>query len=185
TAGNWRDILINSAAPTVAAVGMTGLIVAGAIHISIGSMLAVCAVAAGLTARAGWPLALVAAVTLAAGMAPGTLNGLLVARAALHRDPVERGQGVRAAGDHRCRHRRHRYLRRPGHGHRQRPGRAPPQRRRHCAHLSARPRRVGANPPGRPDPPRHRRPGRAARRAVGFCSPRERTLLIMENLATM
>jgi rhamnose transport system permease protein len=83
TAGNWRDILINSAAPTVAAVGMTGLIVAGAIDISIGSMLAVCAVVAGLTARAGWPLALVAAAALASGTALGTLNGLLVARAGI------------------------------------------------------------------------------------------------------
>lgn len=83
TAANWRDILINSAAPTVAAVGMTGLIVAGAIDISIGSMLAVCAVVAGMMARAGWPLALVAAATLASGTALGTLNGLLVARAGI------------------------------------------------------------------------------------------------------
>lgn len=82
-ADNWRDILLGSAAPAIAAVGMTGLIVAGAIDISVGSQLAVCAVVAGLSARAGWPLPLVAAASVGAGALLGLLNGLLVARAGI------------------------------------------------------------------------------------------------------
>jgi ribose/xylose/arabinose/galactoside ABC-type transport system permease subunit len=83
TPGNWRDILTNAAAPAIAAVGMTGLIVAGAIDISVGSIFAVCAVAAGLSARSGWPLPLVALTTLGAGSLLGAVNGMLVAYAGI------------------------------------------------------------------------------------------------------
>lgn len=83
SAANWRDILANSAAPAIAAVGMTALIVAGAIDISAGSQLAVCAVVAGLTARAGWPMAGVALSTVGAGALLGAVNGLLVTRAGI------------------------------------------------------------------------------------------------------
>jgi rhamnose transport system permease protein len=78
-AGNLRDILVNSVTPAIAAVGMTALIVAGAIDISIGSMLAVCAVAAAELAKAGWGTAGVLAASLVVGGLLGSLNGALVA----------------------------------------------------------------------------------------------------------
>jgi ribose/xylose/arabinose/galactoside ABC-type transport system permease subunit len=82
-AGNLRDILINSVTPAIAAVGMTALIVAGAIDISIGSILAVCAVVSASLAKAGWPTPGVLAAALAAGGLLGGLNGTLVAYAGI------------------------------------------------------------------------------------------------------
>lgn len=78
---NLRDILINSVIPAIAAAGMTVVIVAGAIDISIGSVLAVCAVAAAQLAKAGWPTPGVLIAALALGGLLGSLNGLLVAYA--------------------------------------------------------------------------------------------------------
>jgi rhamnose transport system permease protein len=63
----------------VAAIGMTLVIVARQIDISIGSQFGMCAVIAGALAAAGWPLALVAPAAIAAGAALGALNGALVA----------------------------------------------------------------------------------------------------------
>ncbi len=59
---------------------MTALIVSGGIDISIGSVLAMVAVAAGLLANAGWPMAGVTAAAVGVGAALGLLNGALVAR---------------------------------------------------------------------------------------------------------
>lgn len=79
-AANLRDILDEAAWPAVAAAGMTALIVAGGIDISIGSILAVCAVSAALLAKQGWPLPAVLAASVLVGTTLGALNGLLVAR---------------------------------------------------------------------------------------------------------
>src|SRR5207248_3418169 len=49
------------------------------IDISIGSVLAVCAVAAALLAKRGWPMPAVALASVVAGAALGALNGWLVA----------------------------------------------------------------------------------------------------------
>lgn len=69
-----------SAAPIlVAAVGMTLVIIAREIDISIGSMFSVCAVIAGLLAKTGLPMPLVALATLAVGAVLGAGNGVLVA----------------------------------------------------------------------------------------------------------
>ncbi|MBI3911370.1 MAG: ABC transporter permease [Armatimonadetes bacterium] len=76
---NLRDILQNAAHPMVAAAGMTALIVAGGIDISVGSALAVCAVVAGNLAKAGWPLPAVGAAAVGTGAVLGALNGFLVA----------------------------------------------------------------------------------------------------------
>jgi rhamnose transport system permease protein len=81
--GNLRDVLVNSVTPAIAAVGMTALIVAGAIDISIGSILAVCAVVAASLEKAGWPTSGVLAAALAAGGLLGGLNGTLVAYAGI------------------------------------------------------------------------------------------------------
>lgn len=73
-----------SASPVlVAAVGMTLVILAREIDISIGSQFAVSAVIAGLLAQRGWPMAAVVGVTLIGGAAMGAFNGLLVTRLGL------------------------------------------------------------------------------------------------------
>lgn len=73
------NMLVSNAALLVAAVGMTLVIVAREIDISVGSQACVCGVAAGLLARAGLPLPLAAAGALLAGVAMGAVNGALVA----------------------------------------------------------------------------------------------------------
>jgi rhamnose transport system permease protein len=65
--------------PLVAAIGMTLVIVSRQIDISIGSQFGICAVIAGLLARAGLPLPVVAIATTCAGAILGSVNGLLVA----------------------------------------------------------------------------------------------------------
>jgi len=79
TAGNLRDLVVGHAAMLVAATGMTLVIVAGEIDVSIGSQLAVCGVVAGLVAKAGMPMPLVALAAVVAGALLGAVNGALVA----------------------------------------------------------------------------------------------------------
>ena len=74
-----RDTWVSAAPTLVVAVGMTLVIIARQIDISIGSQFSICAVAAGLMARAGLPLPIVIAITLCAGAAMGALNGWLIA----------------------------------------------------------------------------------------------------------
>ncbi len=63
----------------VAAIGMTCVLLARQIDISIGSQFGLCAVISGLLAAAKLPLTIVLAGALGAGAAMGALNGLLVA----------------------------------------------------------------------------------------------------------
>jgi rhamnose transport system permease protein len=72
-------ICVNMAPILIAAVGMTIIIVARHIDISIGSQLAVCSVLAGLMAKAGWPMPVVGLMTVLAGAAMGMINGAIVA----------------------------------------------------------------------------------------------------------
>jgi rhamnose transport system permease protein len=74
-----RNLVVNSAPVLVAVVGMTLVILARHIDISIGSQFSVCGVAAGLLARAGVPMPLVVLGTLLLGATLGALNGSLVA----------------------------------------------------------------------------------------------------------
>ncbi len=76
--GNLRDVALSIVPVLVAAAGMTLVIVAGQIDISIGSQFAVCGVAAGLLAVAGVPMVLVAIGTCLLGAAFGWINGALV-----------------------------------------------------------------------------------------------------------
>jgi rhamnose transport system permease protein len=62
---------------------MTLVILARQIDISVGSQFAVCGVAAGLLAKTGLPMALVALLAVLAGALLGALNGALVAGAGL------------------------------------------------------------------------------------------------------
>jgi rhamnose transport system permease protein len=74
-----RSILVDSAPVLVAVVGMTLVILARHIDISVGSQFALCGVAAGLLAKAGVPMPLVVLLTLTVGAALGTVNAVLVA----------------------------------------------------------------------------------------------------------
>ena len=80
---NLRSVGVSAVPLLVAALGMTLVIVAGHIDVSIGSQFCVCAVVAGLLADVGWPMPAVVAATLVVGGLMGTANGLLVAMARL------------------------------------------------------------------------------------------------------
>jgi rhamnose transport system permease protein len=75
----FLNILVASAPVLVAAIGMTLVILSRNIDISIGSQLSICGVVAGLLAKTGLPMPLVALSTMAAGASMGALNGVFVA----------------------------------------------------------------------------------------------------------
>ena len=77
--GNLIDLFLANLAVLIIAAGMTLVMLAGEIDISVGSMFAVCAVSAGVLAKAGVPLAVVFAAVCAIGALAGALNGSLVA----------------------------------------------------------------------------------------------------------
>jgi rhamnose transport system permease protein len=74
---------IQSAPVLIAAVGMTWVILARQIDISIGSQFSVCGVLAALTARMGLPMPAVALVAILTGGLLGAVNGALVGFAGL------------------------------------------------------------------------------------------------------
>lgn len=78
TAANIRDLLLNNVSTMVVALGITLVLLAGHIDISIGSQFAICSVTAGVAARAGMPMPLVLLSVIAAGCLLGALNGLTV-----------------------------------------------------------------------------------------------------------
>src|SRR5262245_11851398 len=75
----FRSILVAGAPILVAAIGMTLVILARQIDISIGSLFSLCGIAAGLLAAAGMPMPLVAVATICLGGLLGAGNGALVA----------------------------------------------------------------------------------------------------------
>ena len=81
TAQNIENVLLHASFVGLIAVGMTFVIITGGIDLSVGSLVALGGVLAGLTVGVAWPLALLVPV-LACG-AFGLLNGLLIARADL------------------------------------------------------------------------------------------------------
>ena len=76
---NLRDILVNASIPAVAAAGMTALIVAAQIDISIGAILAVCAVVVAMLAERGAPVIALIPAGVAVGAVLGSVNGALTA----------------------------------------------------------------------------------------------------------
>jgi rhamnose transport system permease protein len=77
--GQLRALVVSNAPLLVAAVGMTLVILARQIDISIGSQLCICGVVAGLVAKAGLPMPLVAVATVMTGAGMGVANAALVA----------------------------------------------------------------------------------------------------------
>jgi rhamnose transport system permease protein len=78
---NLVDLFLANLPVLIIALGMTLVILTGQIDISVGSVFAICGVVAGVLAKAGLPLPLVAAGTCATGIALGSLNGALVSYA--------------------------------------------------------------------------------------------------------
>ena len=76
---NLREILLANASVLLVACGMTLVILAGEIDISIGSIFAVLSVTAGVLSKTGLPMPLVALSTALAGALIGAMNGGLVA----------------------------------------------------------------------------------------------------------
>jgi rhamnose transport system permease protein len=78
-AGNLRDLAMNNAAVLIVAVGITMVILAGEIDISVGSQFAVCTVLTGLLAKSGLPMIVMVPVVIVAGLAMGAIGGALIA----------------------------------------------------------------------------------------------------------
>lgn len=81
TARNIENVLLHASFVGLISIGMTFVIITGGIDLSVGSLVALSGVLAGLLAGTAWPLALILPV-LACG-AIGLLNGLLIAKAGL------------------------------------------------------------------------------------------------------
>jgi len=77
TVQNLTDIAVNYTVLLIGALGVALVILAGSIDISVGAMLGVAAVAAGLADQAHWPIWGTAVVALGGGAAMGALNGAL------------------------------------------------------------------------------------------------------------
>ena len=75
---NIRDMAVTNAPALIVAIGMTLVIIAGEIDVSVASQFAMVSVVAGTLAKAGVPLIATAAITAFAGAALGAVNGLLV-----------------------------------------------------------------------------------------------------------
>jgi rhamnose transport system permease protein len=75
----FRSTWISSSPLIVLSVGMTMVILARHIDISIGSQFSICAVVAGMLAKAGYSMPIVGLGTLAVGSAMGAINGILIA----------------------------------------------------------------------------------------------------------
>jgi ribose/xylose/arabinose/galactoside ABC-type transport system permease subunit len=76
---NLADIVLNSAITAVVAAGMTALIVAAEIDISVGAVLAVCTVVVAMMARQSAAIPVQILAGLAAGAVLGAINGFLTA----------------------------------------------------------------------------------------------------------
>jgi len=79
TVGNLTDLLLANMPVLIVALGMTLVILSGQIDISVGSVFAVCSVAAGVLAKSGMSTVTVGIAACAIGACFGALNGVLVA----------------------------------------------------------------------------------------------------------
>jgi rhamnose transport system permease protein len=80
---NLSDLLLANLPVLLIAIGMTLVIIAGQIDISVGSVFAVCAVASGVLSKLGMPVWTAAVAGCLVGTACGSLNGALVAYAGI------------------------------------------------------------------------------------------------------
>jgi ribose/xylose/arabinose/galactoside ABC-type transport system permease subunit len=80
SAGNLETILRQTAIVSMAALGMTAIIISGGIDLSVGAIIALVTVAVAALLQAGWSPALAAGIGIVTGVACGAANGLLVTR---------------------------------------------------------------------------------------------------------
>ncbi len=80
TAVNLAAVIRQTAVINIIALGMTMVIVAGGIDLSVGSIMALCGLLGAMTMAQGQPILVGIAVGFAAGVACGTVNGLLVTK---------------------------------------------------------------------------------------------------------
>jgi rhamnose transport system permease protein len=76
---NLADLFLANLPVLIVALGMTLVILTGQIDISVGSVFAICGIAAGLLAKAGVPMPVVAVAACVIGATLGAVNGSLVA----------------------------------------------------------------------------------------------------------
>jgi rhamnose transport system permease protein len=76
---NLSDLFLSNMPVLLVAIGMTLVILTAEIDVSVGSIFAICGVAAGVIAKAGAPIFVVCVAACAIGAAFGALNGALVA----------------------------------------------------------------------------------------------------------
>ena len=81
---NLEDILVNNGVLLIGALGISLVIIAGGIDISIGAVLGLAAVVAGLGDRAGWPVPMLAGGALVTGAVLGLINGALSVHGRVH-----------------------------------------------------------------------------------------------------
>jgi rhamnose transport system permease protein len=79
TLANLTDLLLANMPVLIVALGMTLVILAGQIDISVGSVFAVCSVASGMLAKSGLPTVAAGLASCAIGACFGAMNGALVA----------------------------------------------------------------------------------------------------------
>src|SRR6185369_15540056 len=79
SAANLSDLFLANLPVLLVAIGMTLVVITGEIDISVGSTFAICAVVAGVLAKAGAPGLVACAAACLLGAIFGSLNGALVA----------------------------------------------------------------------------------------------------------
>ncbi|HTS26934.1 MAG TPA: ABC transporter permease [Bryobacteraceae bacterium] len=79
TVANLRDLVMTNMPVLIVALGMTLVILTGQIDISVGSMFAICSVAAGVFVKMGLPTPAAGIAAAMSGAILGALNGVLVA----------------------------------------------------------------------------------------------------------
>jgi ribose/xylose/arabinose/galactoside ABC-type transport system permease subunit len=77
---NLVDVLRNTSYILIIAIGMTFVLIAGGLDLSVGSFLALCGMVCGLGLKAGWPIPVAIGAGLAAGIAGGLLNSLVIVK---------------------------------------------------------------------------------------------------------
>lgn len=80
TMNNGLTVLLQTSVIGLLAIGMTLVIITGGIDLSVGSVLALSGVVAGLTIKAGLPILPAMALGIAAGALCGFLNGLVITK---------------------------------------------------------------------------------------------------------
>ena len=83
-ASNLNNVLVNASYVAIGALGQMAVVLTGQPDISVGSILAVCAMSAGAMAKTGMPLVAVILLTILIGTGLGLINGFLVTRLKIH-----------------------------------------------------------------------------------------------------